>query len=65
MDEIINNNTVTKLEENIDDYTVNHAEEVVIRSEQGTTFPMKVGSTLWNALINTSATRSCMSEAIL
>ena len=63
MDEIVNKSTVTKAEENIEDYTVNHAEEVVIRSEQGTTFPTKVGSTLCNALINTGATRSCMSEA--
>ena len=36
---------------------------MVIRSEQGTTFPTKVGSTLCNALINTGATRSCMSES--
>ena len=36
---------------------------MVIGSEQGTTFPTKVGSTLCNALINTSATRSCMSES--
>ena len=35
----------------------------MIRSEQGTTFPTKVGSTLCNALIDTGATRSCMSEA--
>ena len=61
--EIVYKNTVTKVEENIEDSTVNHAEEVVIRSEQGTTFPMKVGSTLCNTLINTGATRSCMSEA--
>ena len=63
MDEIVNKSTVTKAEENIEDYTVNHAEEVVIGSEQGTTFPMKVGSTLCNASINPGATRSCMSEA--
>ena len=63
IDEIVNKNTVTKVEENIEDSTVNHAEEVVIRSEQGTTFPTKVGSTLCNALIDTGATRSCMSEA--
>ena len=53
----------TKTQENIDDYTVNHTEEVVIRSEQGTTFPTKVGSIFCNALIDTGATRSCMSEA--
>ena len=63
IDEIVNKNTVTKPEENIEGYTINHTEEVVIGSEQGTTFPMKVGSTLCNALIDTGATRSCMSEA--
>ena len=31
-------------------------------SEQGTTFPTKVGTTMCNALIDTVATRSCMSE---
>ena len=46
-----------------EDYNiVNHTEEVVIGSEQGTTFPTKVGTTLCNALIDTGATRSCMSE---
>ena len=35
----------------------------MIGSEQGTTFPTQVDSTLCNALIDTSATRSCMSEA--
>ena len=33
-----------------------------MRLEQGTTFPTKVGMTMCNALIDTSATRSCMSE---
>ena len=36
---------------------------MVIGSEQITTFPTKVGSTLCNALIDTGATRSCISEA--
>ena len=62
-DDIVNKSNVTKPQENIDDYIINHTEEVVIRSEQGTTFPTKVGFTLCNALINTGATRSCMSEA--
>ena len=35
---------------------------MIIGSEQGTTFPTKVGSTLCNALIDTGATKSCMSE---
>ena len=43
---------------------INSSEEVVIGSEQGTTFPTKVGSTLCNALIDTGATRSCMSLII-
>ena len=42
---------------------VDSAEEVIIGSEQGTIFPTKVGSTLCNALIDTSATKSCMSES--
>ena len=42
---------------------INSTEEVVIGSEQGTTFPTKVGSTLSNALIDTGDTRSCMSES--
>ena len=34
---------------------------MIIGSEQGTTSPTKVGSTLYNALIDTGATKSCMS----
>ena len=62
-DKTINNNSVSKAQENMNTDLINHTEEVVIRSEQGTTFPTKVGSTLCNALINTGATKSCMSEA--
>ena len=40
----------------------NHTEEVVIGSEQGTTFPTKIGTSVCNALIDTGATRSCISE---
>ena len=61
-DKTIDNDAISKSQENINDL-INHTEEVVIRSEQGTTFPTKVGATLCNALIDTSATRSCMSEA--
>ena len=42
---------------------IDSAEEVIIGSEQGTTFPTKVGSTLCNALIDTSATKSCMRKS--
>ena len=37
-------------------------EEVIIGSEQGTTFPTKVGTTVCNALTDTGATRCCISE---
>ena len=40
----------------------NDTEEVIIGSEQGTMFPTKIGTTMCNALIDTGATRSCMSE---
>ena len=41
---------------------VNHTEEVVIGLEQGTTFPTRIGTSVCNALIDTGATRSCISE---
>ena len=40
----------------------NHTEEVVIGSELGMRFSTKIGTTVCNALIDTGATRSCMSE---
>ena len=45
----------------LDEYGIDHT-EVVIGSEQGTTFPTKIGTTVCNALINTGATRCCISE---
>ena len=45
--------------DNQDEYNINHAEEVIIGSEQGTTFPTKIGTTVCNALIDTGATRCC------
>ena len=50
---------------NLDESNINHTEEVVIGSEQGMTFPTKIGIPMCNALIDTGATRSCMSEKIL
>ena len=41
---------------------INHTEEVIIGTEQGTTFPTKIGTSMCNALIDTGATRSCSSE---
>ena len=41
---------------------INHTEEVIIDMEQGTTFPTKIGTLMCNALIDTSATKSCISE---
>ena len=37
-------------------------EEVIIGTEQGTTFPTKIGTSMCNALIDTSAIKSCISE---
>ena len=61
-DNMVDKVTITIPQEDYNENTVNHTEEVVIGSEQGTTFPTKVGTTLCNALIDTGATRSCMSE---
>ena len=41
---------------------INHTEEVIIGAEQGTTFPTKIGTSMCNALIDTGATKSCISE---
>ena len=42
--------------------SANHTEEIIIGSEQGTTFPTKIGTSVCNALIDTRAMRSCISE---
>ena len=47
---------------NLDEYSINHTEEVITGSEQGTTFPTKIGTMVCNALIDTDATRCCISE---
>ena len=41
---------------------INHTEEVIIGTEQGTTFPTRIGTSMCNALIDTGATKSCISE---
>ena len=48
--------------DNQDEYNINHAEEVIIGLELGTTFQTKIGTTECNALIDTGATRCCISE---
>ena len=48
--------------ENLDEYSIDHTEEVIIGSEPGTTFPTKMGTTVCNALIDTGATRCCINE---
>ena len=53
--------TISNILENMNQ-DIDHTEEVVIGSEQGTTFPAKIGTSVFNALIDTSATRSCISE---
>ena len=39
-----------------------HTEEVIIGTVQGTTFPTKIGTSICNTLIDTGATKSCISE---
>ena len=41
---------------------INHMEEVIIGTEQGTTFPTKIGTSICNTLIDTSTTKNCISE---
>ena len=48
--------------EDLNENDVNCTEEVIIGSEQGTSFPTRIGTTMCNALIDTGAMRSCMSE---
>ena len=43
-------------------HTIEIVEQVVIGSERGTTFPITIQDTKCNALIDTGATRSCISE---
>ena len=43
-------------------YETLHTEEVIIGTEQGTTFPTKIGTSVCNALIDTGTTKSCISE---
>ena len=39
--------------ESLDEYGIDHTEDVVIGLEQGTTFSTKMGTTVCNALIDT------------
>ena len=41
---------------------MDHTEEVILGSEQGATFPTKIGATICNALIDAGATRCCIIE---
>ena len=43
-------------------YEIIYTEEVIIGTEQGTTFPTKIGTSVCNVLIDTGATKSCISE---
>ena len=44
-------------------HTIERIEQVIIGSERGTTFPIEIQGTKCNALIDTGATQSCISEA--
>ena len=43
-------------------WDINHTEELIIGTEQGTTFRTKIDTLMCNALIDTGAMRSCISE---
>ena len=61
-DDFLERTTITFCQpENLNENNVNHTEEVIIGSEQGMTFPTRIGTTICNALIDTGTTRSCMS----
>ena len=60
IDKESNKNETTEIKTSNQD--INHTEEVIIGTEQGTTFPTKIGTSMCNALIDTGATRSCISE---
>ena len=56
-----------KIEHNSDtsetlNQNINHTEEVFIGTEHGMTFPTQIGTSVCYALIDTGATRSCISE---
>ena len=50
------------IETNMSNQDINNMEEVIIGTEQGMTFPTKIGTSMCNALIDTGDTRSCISE---
>ena len=60
IDKECDKNEITKMKTSNQD--INHREEVIIVTEQGTTFPTKIGTSMCNALIDTGTTRSCISE---
>ena len=53
--------TISNILENMNQ-DINHTEGVVIGSEQGTTFPPKIGTSVCNALIDTGTIRNCINE---
>ena len=63
LNKFLERNDITSYQlESLDKSNVNHTEAVIIGLEQGTTFPTRIGTTMCNALIDTGATRSCMSK---
>ena len=44
------------------DHNIDHTEEVSIGTECGMTFPTHIGTSVCHALIDTGATRSCISK---
>ena len=59
----INKIKIKNLKNRKSEQEINHTEEVIIGTEQGTTFPTKSGTSMCNTLIDTGATKSCISES--
>ena len=60
-------NHTERIECNLDtsetlDQNIDHTEEVIIGTEHGTTFPTQICASVCHALIDTGATRSCISD---
>ena len=58
----MNRDDEIRLKNNKPEQEINLTKEVIIGTEQGTTFPTKIGTSICNALIDTGTTKSCISE---
>ena len=55
VDKVCDRNEIPEMK--ISKQDINHMEEVIIGTEQGTTFPIKIDTSMCNALIDTGTTK--------